>query len=70
MTITHIEVTDAKDQAEFKTGQLLKVVRETPAFYHVRAHSGVEWRVSKKTQRLIGTLRSFVRTNRQAQTSF
>lgn len=70
MALTHIEVTDAKQQPEFKAGQLLRVVRETPAFYHVLSHGGVEWRVSKKTKRLIGTLSSFVRTGRQAQTDF
>jgi len=70
MTITHIEVTNDKGRSEFKTGQLLKVVRETPAFYHVLSHGGTEWRVSKKTKRLIGTLAGFVKTHRQAQTHF
>jgi hypothetical protein len=67
--ISHIEVLDAKNREEFKAGQLLRVVRETPAFYHVLSHGGVEWRVSKKTKRLIGTLCSFVRTSAQPTTN-
>ena len=72
MPITHIEVTNGKASSYVKTGQLLKVVpeRETPAFMWVEAHGGMLLKVSKKTQRIIGTECGFFRTSRQPQTSF
>lgn len=68
-TITHIEVTNAKGHYDFESGQLLKVTRETPRFYFVRAFSGSEYQVSKQTKRIIGAA-GFIRTAKQPQTNF
>jgi len=67
MTITHIEVATPKAHPSFEAGQLLKVIRDTPCFFHVLAFDGTEYRVSKKTNRIIGTLTTFIRTNKQPE---
>ena len=68
--ITHIEVQDDKGHPEVKTGQLLKVVRQTPAYYWVQAFNGVQYQVSKKTKRINGTASSFIKTANQPMMNF
>ena len=70
MTITHLEVADAKNNANVKAGDLLKVIRETPCFIWVRSHDGVEYQVSKKTHRINGTKDSFIKTANQPLMNF
>jgi hypothetical protein len=65
MATTHIEVANDKGHSGVKTGQLLKVIRETSCFVWVKGHNGVDYQVSKKTKRIIGTASSFIRTARQ-----
>lgn len=67
--LTHIEVINAKGHYDFQDGQLLNVVRETPRFYWVKAFSGVEYQVSKKTKRINGTKTGFIRTSEQPITN-
>jgi hypothetical protein len=68
--MTHIEVADAKNRPGFENGQLLEVIRQTPAFIWVRGFDGVAYQVSKKTKRINGTSSSFIRTSRQPLMNF
>lgn len=65
MAITHIEVLNDKGHTEIKSGQLLKVVRETPCFYWVKSFGGTEFQVSKRTKRINGTKTMFLRAGKQ-----
>lgn len=54
--ITHIEVIDAKKETEIASGQLLKVIEETAAYYWVESFGGkMQYKVSKKTKRICAT---------------
>jgi len=68
--MTHIEVANDKAHAAVKTGQCLEVVRETRCFYWVKSFNGVEYQVSKKTKRIIGTASSFIRPAAQPLMNF
>ncbi len=54
MQATHIEVKLANSAAEVYglfDGQILKVIKETPAFFFAATPDGTELKVSKKTKR-------------------
>ena len=51
MATTHIEVANAHNHYALVTGQLLKIVKETPAYYWVMTLRGHSMQVSKKTGR-------------------
>lgn len=58
MAITHIEVIDAKSETEISSGQLLKIIGETPAFFWVESFGGkIQYKVSKQTKRIAATRR-------------
>jgi hypothetical protein len=55
MATTHIEVVSAGSIERIKTGQMLRVLRETPCFFVVCPHGEEdrEIRVSKKTHKSV-----------------
>jgi len=65
MTITHIEVVDAKKISNIKAGQMLKIIRETACFFWVESFDGKHFQVSKKTKRINGGKSFFIRTGNQ-----
>lgn len=65
MKITHIEVIDAKNHAELKNGQMLKITFETPCFFWIVGFDGIEYKVSKKTKKINGTKKYFISSTKQ-----
>lgn len=53
MATTHIEVLNSKGLRGIQNGQLLKVVKETTAFFWVQGFEGHTYKVSKKTKKII-----------------
>lgn len=58
-----IEVVNGKDIVP--NGEVMEVLRETPCFYWVKSAAGVDYQVSKKTNRINGGKHFFIGTSKQ-----